>query len=125
MLADELAAGAAVTPVRKMVVALRPFLDKGERPEELARLLRGKRTITEGVIGLALDRRDERTRPARPSRPAPPLIEGPIDEPVTPLTDEQRAAVRARNAEIQARLKAKRSSVEAPTLDAPSEEVPA
>ena len=67
--------GKATTQVRLMVPVLRALLEKGEDPQRLEKLAMGLRTITEGTMGVALDRADQREQQATPvlkARPGPP-----------------------------------------------------
>lgn len=125
-LADEMARGAAVTPVRQMTVAFRAFLAKGEPIETLRQVAAGRRIVTEGTIGLALDQRDRPRPGAAPRKPAPPVVRAQEREAVS---EEERAEIARMQAELKARLAERKRRPEQPaaaprTLVAP-EEVPA
>jgi hypothetical protein len=131
-IADHLAQhGASVTDVRRMVAALKPYLAKGMKPEDLQAAALPLYTVTEGTLGVALQNA-ERGSNGRPRRPAPEYVDQTEREPA--MTPEEKAAaavvrervVAEQRARRAARLKAQQAEREetlSRTLRSPAEEV--
>lgn len=122
LMADRVAAaGRCVTQVRVMVPILGAFLARGADPETLERIASGMWTISEGTLGVAMSREEERAERAKPvlrERPGPPPPPVHVARPRAEISAEEREAIRRvhaesreRRAEILAELAAQREGV--------------